>query len=135
MAKIIIDAENTARGRVASIAAKEALGGNEVIIINSEKALISGRDADIINDFKARRALNTINPGKGPYFSKSTEKIMKKTIRGMLPDFRVGRGRDAWKKIRCYNGVPAELKNEKATKLKFKVPAKNIDLAELSRRA
>jgi large subunit ribosomal protein L13 len=135
MAKIIIDAENAVRGRVASLAAKQALAGNEVIVINSEKCVISGRDAEIIADFKERRALNTIKPGKGPFFSKDTEKMLKKTIRGMLPDFRVGRGRVAWKKIRCYDGVPSELKNEKAIKLDKKIPAKNITLAELSRRA
>ena len=52
----------------------------------------------------------------------------------MLPDFRVGRGRDAWKKIRCYKGVPEELKKEKPIKLKMNIPHKKIDIAELSRR-
>ena len=40
--KIIIDAEGEIRGRVASFAAKQALQGNEIVILNSEKALVSG---------------------------------------------------------------------------------------------
>lgn len=135
MAKIVIDADGAVRGRVASVAAKQALAGNDVFVINSEKALISGRDAEIIQDFKDRRRLNTIKPKMGPFFSRSTEKMMKRTIRGMLPDHRIGRGRVALKKIKCYNGVPNELKNEKPLKIKMNIPATCIDIAELSRRA
>lgn len=135
MAKIIIDASGAVRGRVASVAAKQALAGNEVVVLNSEKALISGRDAEIIQDFKERRALNTIKPKMGPFFSRSPEKMLKRTIRGMLPDFRIGRGRIALKKIKCYIGVPNEFKSEKPIKIKMNIPATCIDIAELSRRA
>ena len=135
MAKIIIDADGAVRGRVASFAAKQALSGNEIIIVNSEKALISGRAEQNIDDFKARRRLNTIKPEKGPFFSKNPEKIMKRTIRGMIPDFRRARGKEAWKKIRCYSGVPEELKKEKAIKMNKSVPVKVITIQELSRRA
>jgi large subunit ribosomal protein L13 len=134
MVRIIIDAENSIRGRIASRAAKEALAGNEVVIINSEKALISGRPAQIIADFKVLRAMNTIKPKQGPFASRSTEKMMKRTIRGMLPDYRVGRGSQALKRIKCYNGVPEEFKKEKALKLETKMPAKTITIADLSKR-
>ena len=113
MAKIIIDAEGEVRGRLASFAAKQALQGNEIVVLNSEKALISGNIVMNIQDFKLRRALNTNKPEKGPFFSKDPEKMLKRTIRGMLPDFRIGKGREAWKRIRCYIGVPEEFKKEK----------------------
>jgi large subunit ribosomal protein L13 len=135
MAKIFIDAENTAMGRVASYAAKQALQGNEIAIVNSEKALISGRKEQNIDDFKLRRAINTIKPEKGPFFSKSTEKIMKRCVRGMLPDFRVGRGREAWKKVKCYNGIPQEFSKEKIIKINSNVPSRVMTLTELSKRA
>ena len=64
MAKIFIDAENSVRGRVASYAAKQALGGNEIIVLNSEKALISGDSAMNVADFKFTRQLNSIKPTK-----------------------------------------------------------------------
>ena len=75
MAKIIIDADNSAMGRVASFAAKSALRGDEVSILNSEKAIISGRKVDTIEDYKARRTLNHQKPEKGPFFSKSTDGV------------------------------------------------------------
>ncbi len=133
--KIFLDAEGSARGRIASVAAKEALGGNEVFVLNSEKAIISGNKYMNIEDFKSLRRLNTMKPEKGPFFSKNPEKIMKRAIRGMLPDFRVGRGREAWKKIKCYVGIPEEFKKEKLTKIKGKSPLRQINIAELSKRA
>ena len=135
MTKIIIDGENTTRGRLASYAAKQALAGNDVIIINSEKVILSGTGVWNITDYKELRALNTIKPGKGPFFSKSPEKIMKRAIRGMIPDFRLGRGKVAWKKIRCYVGVPEELKSEKAVKIKTELPKRYITIKELSEKA
>jgi large subunit ribosomal protein L13 len=131
MAKIIIDAENGMKGRVASFAAKQALLGNEIIVLNSEKALISGDEKMTLADFKFQRGINTIKPTKGPFFSRDPEKIMKRAIRGMLPDYRVGRGREAWKKIKCYQGVPEEFKNEKMIKIETKLPRKTITLKKL----
>jgi large subunit ribosomal protein L13 len=122
-------------GRVASYAAKQALQGSDIVIVNSDKALISGRKEQNIDDFKSRRALNTIKPKKGPFFSKSTEKIMKRCVRGMLPDFRVGRGRVAFKKVMCYNGVPEEFSKEKLIKINANVPSRAMTITELSKRA
>lgn len=135
MTKIIIDAENEVRGRVASFVAKNALQGNEVVVINSEKVLISGDPRMNVQDFKERRALNLNKPEKGPFFSKDPEKMLKRTIRGMLPNFRVGRGRIAWKKIKCYMGVPEEFKKEKAIKLDHKTPKLYMSMEDLRRLA
>jgi len=133
--KIFIDAENVVRGRVASLAAKKALQGLEVNVVNSEKSIISGTEKNIIKEFKELRALNLNKPEKGPFLSKNTEKIMKRCIRGMLPDFRIGRGREAWKRIKCYNGIPEEFKKEKLIKIKEKSPKKIMTLGLLSKRA
>lgn len=130
----VIDGENSTLGRLASFVAKEALSGNELVVINSEKVLMSGRTEDNVMDHKAKRALNTIKPRKGPFFSKDPEKMVKRTIRGMLPDFRKGRGKVAWKKIKCYVGMPEEFKNEKIIKLKLKIPNKYATMAEISRK-
>jgi len=135
MEKIFVDAANTSMGRIASFAAKQALSGNEVVILNSDLALISGRKEQNIDDFKLKRALNTIKPRKGPFFSKSTEKIMKRCVRGMLPDFRLGRGKVALKKVKCYDGLPIEFSKEKIIKINAKAPSKSMTLTELSKRA
>lgn len=137
MVKIFIDAEKGVMGRVASYAAKQALGGNEIVILNSEKSLISGTETAVIQEFKELRALNTNKPEKGPFISRSPEKIMKRCIRSMLPDYRIGRGRVAWKKIRCYVGLPEEFKNEKLLKMENKKEQlkKYLTIAQLSKRA
>ncbi len=135
--KIFIDASGTAMGRVASLAAKNALSGNEVVILNSEKAIISGRPEKTIDDFKFMRQLNTLKPGKGPLISKGAERIMKRAVRGMIPDYRLGRGKIAWKKVRTYLGIPEEFAKEnfvKADKHESSIK-KSISLADLSRRA
>jgi len=131
MAKIFIDADNSVLGRVASYAAKQALLGNEIAIVNSEKAIISGRKEEVINTYKTQRAINTIKPEKGPFFSKNPERIMKRTIRGMIPDFRQGRGKEAWRRIKCYIGIPEEFKKEKMINLKNLLSRENMSLKEL----
>ncbi len=137
MAKIFIDAEGCAMGRVASFAAKNALSGNEVFILNSEKAVISGRAEKTIDDFKLMMQLNTLKPGKGPLISKVPERIMKRAVRGMIPDYRLGRGKVAWKKVRTYRGIPEEFAKEKLIKLEKKENQlkKAMTIADLSRRA
>jgi len=59
---------------------------------------------------------------------------LKRAIRGMLPDYRLGRGRDAWKRIRCYNGIPEEYKDQKFVPLKTKTSLKHIELKELKQK-
>ena len=129
---IVFDAENEVMGRVASVVAKEALQGNEVSVINCEKAFISGTKDNIVKEFKEIRALNLNRPEKGPFIYKDSEKIMRRKIRAMLPDFRVGRGRDAWKKIRCYKGIPENMQKEKIIKIKSKIPKRHMTVGELS---
>jgi len=108
----IIDGTNEVMGRLASHAAKELLKGEEISIVNCEKVLISGNRKDIEKEFKEKRS-RVGSSQKGPKHIRSSERIVKRTIRGMLPNYREGRGRIAWKKLRCYNGVPKELENAK----------------------
>ncbi len=131
--KIFIDATDTPMGRVASFTAKRALAGSKLFVLNSEKAIISGNKQMILEKYKERRALGGISL-RGPFHSKDCEKIMKRAIRGMLPDYRLGRGREAWKRIRCFNGVPAEYQKEKLTKIETGAIAKKMPLEELKRK-
>lgn len=133
MARIIIDGTDGTRGRIASFAAKNALAGTEIVIVNSEKVLVSGNPVMNIMDFKKQRALNTIKPTKGPFFSRSPEKMLKRAIRGMLPDYRRARGKDAWRLIKCYAGLPEEFKNEKLIKIEGKKPKRVMTLEQLGR--
>jgi len=133
MAQIIIDAEESVFGRLCSYAAKQALEGNEIIIVNSEKAIISGNKTEIFEKFKVLRAKGG-HSQKGPKYSKVPFMMLKRGIRGMLPDFRKGQGKQAFQRIKCYDGIPEEFKNKKIIKLEIQRPKKYTQLKELSTR-
>jgi large subunit ribosomal protein L13 len=126
----IIDGENAVMGRLASFAAKEALKGEEIVIVNCNKVLISGSRKRVESDFQIKRGRYGSSQ-KGPRISKSNEQIVKRTIRGMLPNFREGRGKELIKKIKCYNKVPKEYENSEKVKLEQKKLKKSIKLEEM----
>jgi len=131
--KIIIDANHGIFGRLCSFAAKKALQGDEVVIVNSEKAVISGDKKDIIAKY-VRLKEKGGSSLKGPKYSRIAYKMLKRGIRGMLPDFRKGQGKEAFSRIRCYNGIPKEFENEKMIKSGKAKPRKYIELGELAKR-
>ncbi len=108
----IIDGKNAVLGRLASYVAKEALKGEEITILNCGEVIITGSKRDIRDRFDAKRR-RVGSSQKGPKHSKSSEKIVKRTIRGMLPDHRKGRGKVAFKRIKCYIGMPKEFEEKK----------------------
>jgi large subunit ribosomal protein L13 len=108
----IIDGKNAILGRLASYAAKEALKGEEITIVNCEQIVITGNKKNIKEDFEAKRK-RVGSTFKGPKVSRTSEKIVKRVIRGMLPNYRVGRGRTALKRIKCYVGIPKEFEEKK----------------------
>lgn len=128
--KIVIDATNAPLGRIASFAAKQALFGKSIIILNCNSAIISGRKTSIIDEYKLTRSRGGTSL-KGPHFPKNPERIMKRTIRGMLP-YKTGRGSAAFKKIMCYNGSPAEYENSDKISLQRTLKIKTLSLQELS---
>jgi len=108
----IIDGTNAVLGRLASYVAKEALKGEEFVILNCDKVVVTGNKKNIQGKFQERRSRGGSSQ-KGPFHIKTSERVVKRTIRGMLPDHRAGRGRVAFKKIKCFNGVPKEFEEAK----------------------
>lgn len=104
----IIDASGLILGRMASIIAKRLLMGEHIIIVNAEKAVVSGKRLSIIQRYKRRLEIG--HPGKGPIHPRRPDNIIRKTIRGMLPRYK-DKGRFALKRLRVYIGVPEELKD------------------------
>jgi len=108
----IIDGKNAVLGRLASYVVKEALKGEEIVILNCNEVIITGNKKRIKENFEeSRRRVGSSQ--KGPKHSKASEKIVKRVIRGMLPNHRFGRGREAFKRIKCYNKVPREFEDKK----------------------
>jgi large subunit ribosomal protein L13 len=107
---MIIDATNLIVGRLASFSAKKALLGEDIIIVNVEKAILTGARQSILLSYRERKA--RMAPAKGPFIHRYPERFVKRIIRGMLPHKRE-RGVKAYKRITCYMGVPDNLKDQK----------------------
>ncbi len=129
MEKIFVNAEDSVLGRLASFAAKQALQGNEIIILNCEKAIISGKKKSVLEQYRKkifRKRGTTIQS-----LPKTPEGIMRRAIRGMLP-WKKTHGKEAFKKIKCFQGIPEEYKEKKMQILERK-EIEGITLKELCR--
>ncbi len=129
---IIIDANGATLGRLSTSTAKRLLGGEEIAIINSEKAIISGKKSSIKNRYKQKRKVGTYR--KGPFFPRMPDMIVKRTIRGMIP-YQTPHGREAFKRLKCYIGVPNEFEGKKFEIIEEakKQPIDYITIKELSK--
>lgn len=108
----IINAEGLILGRLASKVAKMLLEGEEVVIVNAEKAVITGNREDIFAKYKQRTELRTrTNPRRGPFYPKRSDEIVRRTVRGMLP-WKTDRGRKAFRRLKVYVGVPKEFEGK-----------------------
>jgi len=102
---IIIDAKGLILGRMASIIAKRLLQGESIIVLNAEKTAISGKRLQIVKE--AKTFLEVGHPRKGPYHPRRPDRIVRRTIRGMLP-WKKPKGRQAYKRLKVYLGAPKE---------------------------
>jgi len=129
----IIDGKNAILGRLASYVAKEALKGEDIAIVNCEQIIITGNRKNIQEGLEAKRK-RVGSTQKGPKVSRTSEKIVKRVIRGMLPNYRVGRGRVAFKRIKCYVGMPKEFEEgKKISAGRLKTQGKMISVKEISK--
>ena len=103
----VYNGEGMILGRLAAKAAKEVLLGEEVRIVNCEKIVISGNKDNTFKREKERRDRKGY-PLKSAKFSRLPERFVRRTVRGMLP-WKFPRGKEAFKRIMCYRGVPEEL--------------------------
>ncbi|MHC1628649.1 MAG: 50S ribosomal protein L13 [Candidatus Nezhaarchaeales archaeon] len=125
----IVDAEGQILGRMASLVAKRLLMGEKIIIVNAEKAVISGNRHSILREYKeyvlSKKTWKM--PEKGPKKYRRPDIIVKRVIRGMLP-YKQWKGRRAYKNLRVYIGIPEEY----VDKPKVKFP--QADASRLARK-
>ncbi|MEK6926552.1 MAG: 50S ribosomal protein L13 [Nanoarchaeota archaeon] len=107
----ILDGKGAVLGRLASFAAKQALKGEDIIVVNCKEIIITGRRKFTEENFRRKRG-RVGTAQKGPKVSRLSHIIVKRAIRGMLPEHRWGRGREAFKRIKCYPDVPKEFESQ-----------------------
>lgn len=127
---IFIDAKDSVLGRLATFTAKKLLAGDDVIIFNAEKAIITGDKEVTAKKYMALRRLGS--PQHGPFYPRKPEMIVKRSIRGMLPKNK--KGRAALKKLRVYACVPDGGAKEPVRVAQKEVKSDYITIKELSRR-
>ncbi len=111
---MIINAEGLVAGRLASRVAKEMINNKTVIIINAEKAIVVGKESAVLPKYKQRvDASVKTNPHKGPKYDRVPEKMLRRMIKGMLPN-RKKTAERIMKQLKVYNNVPKEINESEA---------------------
>jgi|SRR3989338_3200837 len=107
---MIIDGTNLILGRIATFAAKKALEGEQVVIVNCESIVVTGGKKQTIKSYHEKMKIG--DPYKGPFLPKMPDRIVRRAIRGMLP-YKKERGAKAYKRIKCFMGIPEQYKTQK----------------------
>jgi large subunit ribosomal protein L13 len=105
----VIDASGCVLGRLASEVAEAALDGETVRVVNAERAVVTGNRTNVLDRYRAKREAGTQR--KGPHFPRTPDRLVKRTVRGMIP-FQEPRGRNAYRRLRCYIGHPEDVDDE-----------------------
>lgn len=101
----VVNGEGLILGRMCSKIAKRLLNGEDIIIVNAEKVVISGKRKNKVAE--AKEFLEVGAPERGPFHSRRPDRIVRKTVRGMLP-WRQPKGKTAYKKLKVFMGIPKE---------------------------
>jgi large subunit ribosomal protein L13 len=129
----VYDASGQILGRIATRIAKDLVSGENVFVVNCEKATISGDPKVTEKHYLERRWRG--DPHHGPFFPRTPKGIVKRTIRGMIP-FHKPKGREAFRRLRVYVGIPDELKGKELIKIKDadvnRLKCKHITVGDLS---
>ena len=103
----VLDATGASAGRLASFIAKRLLAGEEVHVVNAEKATVSGTKEAVMERYNFKRDIGTRR--KGPFYPRVPHLMMKRTVRGMLNYQELSTHRAAYKRLKAHIGVPEEL--------------------------
>jgi large subunit ribosomal protein L13 len=132
----IVDASNLILGRMASYVAKKALDGKTMVVINAERAVISGTKERVVARAKLKLKTRTLgNLEKSPTHPRKPDGYVRRVIRGMLPWKKTG-GKNAFHRVKVYVGTPSEYQDRPVTKVadanasRLRVPY--ITVAQLS---
>ena len=133
MDDLYIDAGNMIAGRLASRVARELLKGDRVVIVNAEKAVISGNPKYTVKN--TREKVVRGDPYHGPFYPKRPDEMLKRFVKGMLP--KKPRGREALKRLRVFVSVPQDLEGKEFIKPETainRLKEKYIELGVVSER-
>ncbi len=130
----VIDVSGLVLGRASTVIAKRLLAGETLAIVNAEKAVVLGKRSVVLSQYRAAEARGSVR--KGPHFPRTPERILRRCVRGMLP-YKRSTGREAFRRLRTYIGVPEEFTSAKAEVIEVAKPrpalTPPLTLLEISR--
>ena len=141
----VYNAEDKVLGRLASVVAKQLISATKagedtrVIIVNAEKAIVSGKRTSVMSDYRKKYELN--HARKGPFFPRMPDQILKRTVRGMLPYQKNSSGRAALRALRVEIGTPTDLSGDlpdgcewgDSSKIERPLPERFVRLSDISK--
>ncbi len=132
-----MSSENQIAGRLSSKVAKLIIVGKRVVVVNAEKALISGSRTSVVTEWTKKLELSSrVNPIYGPIHPRRPDNILRRMVRGMVPR-KKPKGALAMKRLRVYIGVPSEVTGSKMTKFEDTAASRPIPvyvtMADLSK--
>lgn len=113
---MIIDGTDLILGRMAAFAAKKALLGEAIDIVNCENIVISGDKRVTLAKYRKFREIG-IQPNMGPFQPRIPDRFVRRAIKRMLPMSKP-RGREAFHRIMCHIGLPSQFKGHEIISLK-----------------
>ena len=132
----IVNADGLIMGRLCSHVAKRLRNGEEIVVVNAEKAIVSGRRMQLFEFYSHRRnRASSQTKAKGPFYPRTADMILKRAVRGMV-EYKKPAGRAALKRLRVYIGLPREYKEAKLETLETAKKthlAKYVKLGEISK--
>lgn len=127
---VVLNGQMCVLGRLASEVAERSLDGQRVVILNAEQVVVTGDKTTVIDNY--REKMNSRSE-TGPKFPKRPDRVVKRSIRGMLP-YKTPRGRNALERIRVHIGTPTKYSGEAAAPRNKRVslnPRRNKDFVEI----
>ena len=107
--KTYIDATGLVLGRLSSWIAQRIMMGEDVVVVNAQDMIVSGKRKYLIESYLQRRSRAThTNPKRGPFFPRMPDRILRRTVRGMLP-WKTRSGKSAFRRLSAYIEVPDNL--------------------------
>ena len=99
-------------------------------ILNAGDIIIIGKKDSLLKRYSELNDKGS--PNKGPYISKSPDRIVRRAIRGMVP-YKTSKGKVMMKRLNVYTGVPNNVKADSETSAKKEINTQFIRISDVSK--
>jgi len=99
-----IDGADHILGRLSTSVVEALKDGEDVEIYNADRVIVTGRPDDIIQKYRGKYERGSKE--HGPKYPKAPDRMVRRTVRGMLPDSK--QGRKMYERLQVYTTEPGE---------------------------